>query len=114
MKRLFYGCSSLISIPDISKWKVNNLKYMSDLFSNCSSLLIIPDISKLNFNNIIDNSDIMKDSSFIKNNSIYSNNSNNNNISNSFPYFSKDIDDYFKYNANNKDYTNNNSSFYLT
>ena len=53
---------------------------MSDLFNNCSSLLTLPDISKWNYNNIIDISDIMKDLSFTENNSVYSNNSNNNNI----------------------------------
>ena len=46
MSQLFYGCSSLISLPDISKWKTNKLTYISGLFYNCSSLIFLPDISK--------------------------------------------------------------------
>ena len=38
MSYLFSGCSSLISLPDISKWNVNNVNNMSFLFSGCSSL----------------------------------------------------------------------------
>ena len=39
-------CSSLTSLPDLSKWDINNVKYMASFFQNCSSLLYIPDISK--------------------------------------------------------------------
>ena len=43
---MFYYCTSLISITEISKWNTNksiNMKYM---FYNCSSLISLPDISK--------------------------------------------------------------------
>ena len=50
MDDLFSGCSSLISIPDISRWKVENAKFVGNLFSECSSLISIPDISKWNTN----------------------------------------------------------------
>ena len=37
---MFYGCSSLISISGISKWKTINVKDMSHMFENCTSLKI--------------------------------------------------------------------------
>jgi len=52
MSSLFYGCKSLSSLPDISKWNTNNVKDMSFLFYKCSSLLSLPDISKWNTNNV--------------------------------------------------------------
>ena len=50
---MFSGCSSLKSLPDISKWETNNIKYMDDLFINCLSLEFLPDISKWNTKNVI-------------------------------------------------------------
>ena len=47
MNGTFYNCSSLLSIPDISKWKICDEK-MIGTFYNCSSLLTLPDISKWN------------------------------------------------------------------
>ena len=49
---MFYGCTSLSSLPDISKWNTNKVTNMSYMFAECSSLLSIPDISKLNTNNV--------------------------------------------------------------
>ena len=54
MIQIFFGCSSLISLPDISKWNTNNVTNMEGLFANCSSLISLPDISKWNTNNTID------------------------------------------------------------
>ena len=51
MSHMFDGCSSLLSLPDISKWKTNNVNNMSNMFSRCSSLSSLPDISKWNTNN---------------------------------------------------------------
>ena len=48
MKSLFGGCSSLSSLPDISKWNTNKVINMKSLFGGCSSLLSLPDISKWN------------------------------------------------------------------
>ena len=42
---MFYNCSSLSSLPDISKWNSNKFLNMSGLFANCSSLYFLPDIS---------------------------------------------------------------------
>ena len=54
MSYMFGFCSSLISLPDISKWKTNNVTNMYRVFSGCSSLISLPDISKWNTNNVID------------------------------------------------------------
>ena len=49
---LFYGCSSLKSLPDISKWNTKNIINLNLLFYECSSLLFLPDISKWNLINV--------------------------------------------------------------
>ena len=49
---LFYGCSSLESLPDISKWNTENMVSMNGLFANCSNLKSLPDISKWNISKI--------------------------------------------------------------
>ena len=50
MKGLFYGCSSLKSLPDISKWNMKNVEdiYMPCLFRYCSQIKWLPDISNWN------------------------------------------------------------------
>ena len=52
MINIFYECSSLISLPDISKWKTNNVTDMSYMFYRCSRLSSLPDISKWKTNNV--------------------------------------------------------------
>ena len=54
MSEMLYNCSSLSSLPDISNWNTNNVEDMSNLFYNCSSLLSLPNISKWNTNNVED------------------------------------------------------------
>ena len=54
MYGIFGECSSLLSLPDISKWNTINVTDMSYIFYNCSSLSSLPDISKWNTNNIAD------------------------------------------------------------
>ena len=34
---MFYGCKSLKSLPDISKWSTNNVTNMSYMFHGCKS-----------------------------------------------------------------------------
>ena len=58
MEYMFFGCSSLLSLPDISKWDTSNVMNMSNLFNNCSSLLNLPDISKWDTSNVKDISNI--------------------------------------------------------
>ena len=43
---MFCGCESLLSIPGIVNLNIPNIKNMSYLFYQCSSLSNIPDISK--------------------------------------------------------------------
>ena len=45
---MFEDCSSLSSLPDISKWKIDKKIEMKDLFKNCYSLSSLPDISQWN------------------------------------------------------------------
>ena len=54
MNGIFYECSSLSTLPDISKWNTNNVTYISKMFSGCTSLSSLPDISKWNTNNVTD------------------------------------------------------------
>ena len=53
--KLFCECSSLTSLPDLSKWNVSNVNDISGLFYGCSSLTSLPDISKWNINNVNNN-----------------------------------------------------------
>ena len=39
MSEMFRECSSLISLPDISKWDTKNVTNMSDMFDKCHNLL---------------------------------------------------------------------------
>ena len=46
MEYMFSGCTSLKSLPDISKWDITNAKEHNGIklmFAGCSDLLIIPD-----------------------------------------------------------------------
>ena len=52
MNMMFRDCSSLSSLPDISKWNTQNLKDMSIMCSGCSSLITLPNISKWETHNI--------------------------------------------------------------
>ena len=58
MKSMFEGCSSLITLPDISKWNTKNVTDMKYMFEGCSSLISLPDISKWNTQNVTVISDI--------------------------------------------------------
>ena len=43
---LFRQCTSLVSLPDISKWNISNVKDMSCIFDGSNSLISLPDIFK--------------------------------------------------------------------
>ena len=44
-ERMFYNCSSLISLPDeITEWNTSNVINMGEMFFNCSSLKSMPDL----------------------------------------------------------------------
>ena len=53
MKEMFNNCSSLLSLPDISKWNTSKVTDMSKMFNNCSSISSLPDILKWNTDNVI-------------------------------------------------------------
>ena len=53
MKGLFSGCRHLIRLPDISKWKTDNINDLSELFYDCENLSSLPDISKWKIQNKI-------------------------------------------------------------
>ena len=46
MNCLFYNCSSLKEIPDISNWDMSKIKSIDGMFYGCKSLISLPDISK--------------------------------------------------------------------
>ena len=48
ISHIFQNCELLTSIPDISQWKADNIKEMDDIFNNCKSLSSLPNISKWN------------------------------------------------------------------
>ena len=52
MSFIFYGCSSLEYLPDISKWKLDNVNNIASLFSKCTILKNLSDISLWNTNKI--------------------------------------------------------------
>ena len=49
---MFSGCSSLISLGDISKWNTSKITRMDGMFYGCSSLMSLPDISILDISNV--------------------------------------------------------------
>ena len=44
MGKMFSGCSSLNSLPDISKLNTQNVTTMDSMFHDCRSLNSLPDI----------------------------------------------------------------------
>ena len=52
MSNIFYDCTSLKSLPDISKWNTKNVTNMSNMFHNCESLISLSDISKWDTKNV--------------------------------------------------------------
>ena len=62
----FSNCSSLSTIPDISNWKTDNLKKIFNIFYGCESLISLPNISKWNISKIKNKQDILSLSLFQK------------------------------------------------
>jgi len=48
MSYIFNGCSSLKNLHDISNWNTSDVTNMNSMFAHCSSLLSLPDISNWN------------------------------------------------------------------
>ena len=49
MSYMLYECSSLSSLPDISKWNTDNVKDMRYMFYGCSSFIIIIGYFKMEY-----------------------------------------------------------------
>ena len=45
ISHIFYNCTTLVSLQDISDWKKDNINDMSYVFYNYTSLSSLPDIS---------------------------------------------------------------------
>ena len=45
---LFFGCHSLISLPNISRWDTDNVFDFTDIFCDCKNLKFLPDLSRWN------------------------------------------------------------------
>ena len=54
LSHMFFGCSSLLSLPDFSELKTDNITKMNHLFMKCESLSLLSDISKWNTSNVTD------------------------------------------------------------
>ena len=67
MSYIFKGCSELKSLPDISKWDTRNVVNMSNIFSGCKSLFSLPDISKWDISKVTDLSGIFSECKELKN-----------------------------------------------
>ena len=52
MSHMFSQCTSLVDLPDISKFDMSNVENMSCMFYNCKNLKEIDDISKWNTSNV--------------------------------------------------------------
>ena len=70
---MFYECSNLESLPDISKWDTTDVTDMSNLFYRCAKLESIPDISKWNTSKVINMNRIFYECSSLKSFQIYQN-----------------------------------------
>jgi surface protein len=47
---MFFSCSKLVSLPDISGWDTQNVKNMTGMFGDCGMLTSLPDLSKWTVN----------------------------------------------------------------
>ena len=52
MSGMFANCTSITSLPDISNWDTSNVYDMRGMFYGCISLKVLPDISKWNISKI--------------------------------------------------------------
>ena len=50
MQYMFSYCRSLESLPDISRWNINNLQNVRQIFFDCRSLTSLPDKTNWNIN----------------------------------------------------------------
>ena len=58
LRYMFYGCSSFVSLPDLSLWGTNQITDINNIFKDCSSLISIPDISNFKLDKVTDMNNI--------------------------------------------------------
>ena len=58
MRSLVSGCSSLLSLSDISKWNTSEVKDLSYMFNDCKALSSLPDISKWSISIFVDKTEM--------------------------------------------------------
>ena len=46
IREVFYNCSQLSNLPDISNWNLENVQKAERMFCKCTLLSSLPDISK--------------------------------------------------------------------
>ena len=51
---LCFNCKSLITLPDLSKWNINQVDNMCHMFHGCLSLAYLPNISSWSCSWVID------------------------------------------------------------
>ena len=51
---MFFKCTNLLSLSDVSKWNTNNVTTMKGMFQFCTSLIYAPGVAKLNTDNVTD------------------------------------------------------------
>ena len=49
---MFYQCSSLVALPDISNWNMTNVENMSYMFAGCTDLKFFPNVLNWNTSNV--------------------------------------------------------------
>ena len=54
MSYMFFYCSNLTSLSDLSRWDIKNVTNMNHMFSFCFNLTSLPDINKWNIKNVTD------------------------------------------------------------
>ena len=79
LNSIFQNCSTLVKLPEIEKWKTDNIKHINYIFKGCSSIINVPDISKWDIKNI---SEISNWCSLSDEYALSTSNSTNNNTSN--------------------------------
>ena len=74
MEYMFFNCTSLLSLPDISNWNISKVSNMKFMFYKCISLISLPDISNWNITNA--NTIKMRNNPYLKRPKFFQNNSN--------------------------------------
>ena len=61
MDEMFSGCTSLISLPNISVWNTSSLQSLNEMFLGCKSLTSFPELTAWDTSNVKDMVGIFND-----------------------------------------------------